>query len=68
MPQSRSMSAVEAVANVAVGLLVAIATQVVVFPWFGIQPLPLVYHFQIGLVFTMISLIRSYVLRRIFNG
>ena len=37
MPQSRLMSMVEAVANVAVGLLVAVATQIVVFPILGVQ-------------------------------
>lgn len=34
--QSRRMSAVESVANVAVGYGVAVAAQVAVFPWFGI--------------------------------
>ena len=37
MRQSRMMSLVEAVANVVVGLLVAVATQLVVFPALGLQ-------------------------------
>ena len=37
MRQSRLMSLVEAVTNVAVGLLVAVATQIVVFPILGVQ-------------------------------
>ena len=36
MRQSRVMSLVEAVTNVAVGLIVAMATQIVVFPMFGL--------------------------------
>ena len=39
MRQSRLMSLVEAVANVVIGLLVAVATQVVVFPILGLQVL-----------------------------
>jgi hypothetical protein len=35
--QSRLMSLVEAVANVVVGLLVAVATQMVVLPMFGLH-------------------------------
>ena len=37
MRQSRIMSMVEAAANVVVGYVLAIATQIVVFPWFGIE-------------------------------
>ena len=37
MKQSRTMSMVEAVTNVVVGYVLAIATQIVVFPWFGIE-------------------------------
>ena len=37
MRQSRLMSLVEAVTNVVVGLLVAVATQIVVFPILGVQ-------------------------------
>ena len=37
MPQSRLMSLVEAVANVVVGLLAALATQVIVFPILGLH-------------------------------
>ena len=37
MRQSRLMSLVEAVANVGVGLVVAVATQVLVFPILGLQ-------------------------------
>ena len=37
MTQSRRMSLVEAVTNVAVGYALAVVTQIVVFPWFGVQ-------------------------------
>ena len=37
MRQSRTMSMLEAATNVVVGYVLAIATQIVVFPWFGIE-------------------------------
>ena len=38
MTQSRRMSMVEAITNVALGYALAVATQIVVFPWFGLHP------------------------------
>lgn len=67
MSQTRIQSALESVANVAVGYLVALASQIVVFPWFGID-IPFSSNLAIGAWFTVISLARSYVLRRWFNG
>ncbi len=61
------MSAVESIANVAVGYGVAIVTQVAVFPMFGLQA-SLGDNLAIGAVFTVVSLVRSYLLRRVFNG
>jgi hypothetical protein len=67
MPQSRMMSLVEAGANVAVGYGVAVATQALVFPLFGLQA-SLAQNLGIGAVFTGVSLARSYVLRRAFEA
>lgn len=64
--QSRVMSMVESAANVAVGLGVAFAAQLLVFPWFGIF-VPLSTNFAISAVFTVVSLVRSYALRRLFE-
>ena len=64
--QSRRMSAIEAVANVAVGYGVAVMTQVIVFPFFGIYA-SLSENLVIGLLFTAMSLGRSFLLRRVFN-
>ena len=60
------MSMVEAVANVVIGYAIAVATQVVVFPIFGIH-ITLADDLAIGLVFLVVSLIRSYLLRRAFD-
>lgn len=67
MSQSRVMSLVEAATNVLVGYGVAVAAQVTVFPLFGLQ-VTLGQNLTIGLVFTAISLVRSYALRRLFEA
>ena len=65
--QSRLMSAVEATANVAVGYGIAVMTQVMVFPLFGLNA-SLIENLILGSIFTIVSLIRSYALRRMFNA
>lgn len=64
--QSRRGSFIEAVANIALGYSIAVAVNIVVFPLFGFFPSPR-QHAQIGAVYTVISLVRSYFLRRLFN-
>ena len=66
MSQSRRLSLLEAVTNVTVGYVLAVATQVVVFPWFGLHA-SLGDNLGIGAVFTSISLLRGYALRRLFE-
>ena len=67
MRQSRLMSMAEAVTNVVVGLAVAVATQVVVFPILGLQA-SLGQNLKLALVFSGVSVARSYVLRRVFEA
>ena len=66
MTQPRWQSAVESVVNVAVGYGVAVAAQVVIFPLFGFHP-SLRDNLLIGAAFTVVSLGRSYFVRRLFN-
>lgn len=66
MRQSRRMSIIEAITNVAVGYALAVATQMLVFPWFGLHA-SFGDSLALGLVFTGISLIRGYALRRLFT-
>ena len=61
------MSLVEAVANVIVGYGVAVATQIVVFPVVGLTA-TVSQNLAIGGAFTAVSLVRSYVLRRVFEA
>ncbi|WP_348524966.1 hypothetical protein [Pararhodobacter sp. SW119] len=60
------MSFVEAATNVVVGYVLAIATQLTVFPLFGIEA-ALGEHLAIGAAFVMVSLARGYLLRRFFE-
>lgn len=66
MTQSRRASLLESAANIAVGYGVAVAAQVVIFPLFGMD-VPLGDNLLIGGLFTIVSLVRSYCLRRLFN-
>ena len=64
--QSRCQSLIEAITNVVVGYARAVITQIIVFPWFGLQ-VSLSDNLAIGALFVMISLLRSYALRRLFE-
>lgn len=66
MSQSRLQSMIETVTSTAIGYVVAVASQVAIFPLFGIH-VRLVDNLGIGVVFTVISLIRGYGVRRMFN-
>ena len=66
MSQPRILSAVESVANVAVGLGVAFMAQLIVFPALHIA-VSLEQNVQIAAIFTVVSLVRGYVIRRLFN-
>jgi hypothetical protein len=61
------MSLVEAVTNVVVGFGVAVLTQILVFPLFGLH-VSLADNLAIGGAFTIASLGRSYLLRRLFEA
>jgi hypothetical protein len=64
--QTRKQSLVEAVFNILIGYGIAIAAQVTIFPLFGFSA-PLSSNLEIGAIFTVVSLARSYMVRRFFN-
>jgi hypothetical protein len=67
MKQSRTMSLVEAVANVVVGYGVAVLTQILIFPVFGLHT-TLVQNLKLGGIFSLVSIARSFALRRLFEA
>lgn len=67
MWQTRSQSLIETLVNVLIGYVIALASQLAVFPGYGIR-IPFSVNLKICVWFTIISIIRSYALRRLFNG
>lgn len=67
MSQSRLHSFIEAWANVLVGFLVGLISNIVVLPLFGYK-VTLTDAFGMSVVFTVISIVRSYMIRRWFNS
>ncbi len=66
MTQSRRMSLLEATANVTAGYGLAVVTQMAVFPLFGLYP-SMNESLQIALIFTSVSIARTYIIRRLFE-
>lgn len=66
MSQSRRGSMVEACANVAIGYGINFAANLLVLPLFGLA-VTAADAAGIGVIFTGISLVRGYVIRRAFN-
>ena len=66
MKQSKQMSLLESLTNVAVGYGVAVSAQILVFPMFGLD-VSLSDNLAIGAIFTGISIVRSFTLRRVFE-
>lgn len=63
--QTRTHSILESLTNTVIGYVVAVASQLVIFPLFDIH-IPLHDNLLIGIWFTGISLARGYVVRRWF--
>jgi hypothetical protein len=65
--QSRRASLIEVISSVAIGYAIACLTQAIVFPWFGLH-VSIGTNMTIGAIFTVISIIRSYIVRRLFEA
>lgn len=67
MAQSKLSSVIEVITNSVIGVLTALVTQTLVFPLFGIY-LTASSNILITLIFTAVSIVRSYIIRRWFNS
>jgi hypothetical protein len=67
MSQTKIESFIETCINTAIGYLVALASQLLVFPLVGIH-VPFSTNLVIGAWFTVISIVRGHVIRRWFNA
>lgn len=67
MSQTKRGSIAEAWANIAVGFTINYFANLLIFPLFEMHISP-GKNFLMGCIYTIISLVRSYILRRWFNG
>jgi len=65
--QTKIQSLTEAFVNIAVGFGISLITTIIVFPLMDIESTTS-KNLQVTLIFTVISILRSYGLRRYFNG
>lgn len=65
--QTRLMSLVETTTNILVGLVISFLSQIVIFKLYDVH-LSTQQNAEITLYFTIISILRSYALRRFFNS
>ena len=66
MRQTKLGSFYEALINVAIGFGINYCANLVILPLFGFH-VSLVDNFYIGLLYTVVSVVRSYVVRRWFD-
>lgn len=67
MTQTRLQSLIEALVNVAIGMVISVALSLVVYPLFG-HAFTLSQNIGITIIFTAASIVRSYCVRRWFNA
>jgi hypothetical protein len=67
MAQTKLGSLAESWANIVVGFTINFFANLLIFPLFGMHISP-GNNLLLGLIYTGISLARSYILRRYFNG
>lgn len=64
--QSKKMSFVESLTNVAIGFIINFFGQLYIFPLVGLE-VRLHQNLLIGGFFTIVSVARSYIVRRFYN-
>lgn len=67
MTQSRISSLIESLFNVAIGFFINFTANMLIFPQFGFHITPSA-NFAMGMIYTGISIVRSYLIRRFFNA
>jgi hypothetical protein len=67
MNQTKLGSFIEASVNMLIGFGINFTANMMILPAFGFSALTLSTNFYIGLAYTVISIVRQYVIRRWFN-
>lgn len=66
MTQSKKGSLLETVVSTSIGYVVAVVSQIIILPMFGLTP-SFSENLGIASAFTVVSLVRGYFVRRTFN-
>jgi hypothetical protein len=64
--QTKKGSVLETITNTAVGFAINYTANLLIFPLYGMHISP-GNNFLLGLIYTIISVVRSYGMRRLFN-
>ena len=65
--QSKKQSFIESLTSTTIGIIIGIVLNLTILPIFG-YPVSLSDSLWISVIFTVISIIRSYIIRRWFNS
>lgn len=66
MTQTRKQSAIEAMMNILIGYTINFIANLTLFPLFG-WDISIQQNLLLGVLYTLISFVRSYMLRRFYN-
>jgi len=64
--QSKKLSIIEAVSNTIIGLVTSFAIQLIIYPFLNIE-VSISQNILITFIFFIASIIRGYLVRRLFN-
>ena len=65
--QSKKQSLIESLTSTTIGIIIGIVLNLTILPIFG-YPVSVVDSLWISVIFTVVSIIRSYIIRRWFNS
>ena len=65
--QTKKQSFIESLTSTTIGIIIGIVLNLIILPIFG-YPVSVVDSLWISVIFTVISIIRSYIIRRWFNS
>ena len=65
--QTKRQSAIESLTSTTIGIIIGIVLNLTILPIFG-YPVSLSDSLWISVIFTIVSIIRSYIIRRWFNS
>ena len=65
--QSKKQSLIESLTSTTIGIIIGILLNLTILPIFG-YPVSLADSLWISVIFTIVSIIRSYIIRRWFNS